>query len=355
MIGWSMKNWMWFSIIFVFSACSTGGIVSKSDQSASKASPREEKTTNTSQPEDFLDQFSVEYQRLTIPYLRKQDFPGSQIAIVETIQENSSYSSYIASYLSEDLTQYGLLTRPKTQMPAGGYPAVVFIHGYIPPLEYQTTEKYQAYVHALASQGIVVYKIDLRGHGNSQGEPNGAYYSSDYIYDTLNAYASLQKLDYVDSEKVGLWGHSMAGNIVARTMAIKTDIPLGIIWSGAVYSYTDMAKYRIQDSSYEPSQNPNRGKRQQLYEMVGEVSEDNQFWQAVAPINFLKDITGKLHIHHATSDPVVNIGYSRDLAAALEDAGVSYQLFEYSSGGHNLESPAFSAAMERTISAYKQM
>src|SRR5690606_38391964 len=225
----------------------------------------------------------------------------------------------------------------------------------IPPLEYQTTEKYVAYVNSLASQGLVVFKIDLRGHGNSEGDPNGAYYSADYIYDTLNAYSSLQQLEYVNPDKIGLWGHSMAGNIVARSMAVKPDIPLGVIWAGAVYSYTDMAKYRIQDSSYEPSQNPNRGRRDELYQTVGAVSEDNRFWHYVAPVYFLKDLQGRIEIHHASNDPVVNIGYSRDLAEALGNAGIGHELYEYNSGGHNIESPAFNTAIQRSANAFKNM
>lgn len=324
---------------------------------AKLVNPESNKSTQTGVVEEasFLEQYPEEYQRLTIPYLREQAFPGSQIQINQTVAQSSSYTSYLATYESEGLKVNGLLTQPQGKMPDGGWPAVVFIHGYIPPENYRTIEKYVAYVDYLARNGLVVFKIDLRGHGNSEGDPNGAYYSSDYIYDALNAYASLQKLDYVNEEKVGLWGHSMAGNVVMRAMAVNPEIPVGVIWAGAVYTYLDMAKYRIQDSSYQPSQNPNRNRRQDLYDSVGEVSEDNQFWQAVAPVNYLADLRGNVEIHHSVNDSVVNIGYSRDLSEALKNAGVQHNYYEYQSGGHNIESPAFNTAIQRTVSAFQAM
>lgn len=304
---------------------------------------------------EYIKQFPIEYQRLTIPYLRSQTFPGSPIQINQTVSNNSSYTSYLSSYQSEDLNINALLTRPKSPMPDAGYPAVVFIHGYIPPLEYRTTEKYVSYVDYLAKQGIVVFKIDLRGHGSSQGDPNGAYYSSDYIYDTLNAYASLQKLDYVNPNKIALWGHSMAGNVVFRSMVVNPKIPLGIIWAGAVYTYQDMRDFGISDGSYQPSQNPNRGRRQDLYDSVGEFAPDNPFWKLVIPTNYLTDFQGKIDLHHSSNDPVVSIQYSQNLQQILNSSSITNQLYTYPNGGHNIESPAFNSAISHSAQAINSL
>jgi len=348
-----MKTLILIFLLFLVMGCSKKDTLTNS--LSVKNLNNENPTTVNNQESSTLSEYPQEYQRLTIPYLRQQNFPGSQIQVGQQVSNTSNYTSYLASYQSEDLTVNGLLTIPKGTKPEGGWPAVVFIHGYIPPNEYRTTQKYEAYVNALAQAGLVVFKIDLRGHGSSEGEPTGAYFSGDYIYDVLNAYASLEKLDYVDPDKIGLWGHSMAGNLVARSMVVRPNIPTGVIWAGAVYSYEDMRAYSIQDSSYQPSQNPNRGKRDELYQTVGEVSLDNQFWKAVTPVTYLSDLQGRIDIHHATNDPVVNIGYSRDLNRYLQEADVKHSLYEYNSGGHNIESPAFTQAMQRTIEVFKQM
>src|SRR5690606_32073025 len=99
-----------------------------------------------------------------------------------------------------------------------------------PPSQYSTVTQYDDYIDFLARSGFVVFKIDLRGHGDSEGEAGGGYYGSDYIVDTLNAYSALEHADFVNPHAIGLWGHSMAGNVVLRSMVAKPDIPAAVIW-----------------------------------------------------------------------------------------------------------------------------
>ncbi|EKD86772.1 MAG: Dipeptidylaminopeptidase/acylaminoacyl-peptidase, partial [uncultured bacterium] len=155
------------------------------------------------------------FQEMTIPYLRSRTYESS-LGELNQATETSTYVGYLTDYDSDGFKVNGYLTKPKGKEPEGGFPAIVFVHGYIPPENYQTLESYSAYIDYLARNGFVVFKIDLRGHGQSEGEPGGGYYSSDYIIDTLNARAALQNLDFVKPEAVGLWGHSMAGNVVSR-------------------------------------------------------------------------------------------------------------------------------------------
>ncbi|MBK8797420.1 MAG: alpha/beta fold hydrolase [Anaerolineales bacterium] len=167
--------------------------------------------------------------------------------------DGANYAQYIASYISEGNKIYGLLTIPFGDASEKGFKAIVFNHGYIPPDQYRTTERYEAYVDALARSGFVVFKIDLRGFGNSEGEPTGTYFSPDYTIDAIAALKSLQTLAYVDPEGIGMWGHSMAGNLVLRAMLIEPAIKAGVIWAGAVYSYDDFSRYSIEDPSYDPT------------------------------------------------------------------------------------------------------
>lgn len=298
---------------------------------------------------------SFPYQEITIPYLRSQDFT-SRLGNLEVATENTSYTTYMTSYTSEGLKINGLLTVPQGTPPPGGWPAIIFIHGYIPPRQYNPFEKYTDYVDYLARQEFVVFKIDLRGHAYSEGEAGGGYYSADYVKDTLAAYSALQNTDFINSKKIGLWGHSMAGNIVMRTAAIRPEIPATVIWAGAVYSYTDLQKYRITDYSYvppSPSSQP-RQQRQRMIEKVGEPNSNSIFWQQFAPVNYLTDLKGAIQIHHAKDDDVVNIGYSRDLNTLLDQTMVPHELYEYESGGHNISGTSFTTAMERTVEFYKK-
>ncbi|MDX9833557.1 MAG: alpha/beta hydrolase, partial [Anaerolineae bacterium] len=63
--------------------------------------------------------------------MRRQTYPGSEIAIEEELEPGANYDRYIASYQSEGLTIYALLTVPRGQKPQNGWPVIVFNHGYI--------------------------------------------------------------------------------------------------------------------------------------------------------------------------------------------------------------------------------
>lgn len=294
------------------------------------------------------------FSELTIPYLQNKKYE-SQLNELQKIDSSPNYDSFLTSYTSDGLKINGLLTVPKGDTPEGGFPAIVFVHGYIPPATYRTTEKYVAYVDYLARNGFVVFKIDLRGHGNSEGIPGGAYYSSDYVIDTLNAYSALENFEKVNKNKIGLWGHSMAGNVTFRSMAVKKDIPAIVIWGGAGFTYTDFLEYGIGDNSYRPPMNDSERarKRRELMEYYGQFDNNSWFWKQVSPINYLDGVTTKIELHHAVDDDVVNIEYSRNLNEILDKTNIEHSLFEYQTGGHNISGSAFNSAMQKTVDFFK--
>lgn len=290
-----------------------------------------------------------EFQELTILYLRNREYT-SKLGELKQESQTTNYTSYLTNYDSDGFKVNGLLTIPIGEEPAGGFPAVVFVHGYIPPTLYRTKENYAAYVNYLANRGIMVFKIDLRGHDQSEGEANGAYYSSDYVIDVLNAYSALQADARVNKNKIGLWGHSMAGNVLFRAMAVQKNIPKIVIWAGAVYTYEDFGEFGIDDNSYRPpvDDSPRRRKRQELMDMYGEFNPESWFWQQVAATNYLDDVSSAVQVHHAVNDDVVGIGYSRNLMKVLDGSQIQHELFEYQSGGHNISGSAFNQAMQRS-------
>lgn len=54
--------------------------------------------------------------------MRQQIYPGSDIAIEQTLPAGSNYNQYIASYKSDGLTIYALLTVPQGEKPKNGWP-----------------------------------------------------------------------------------------------------------------------------------------------------------------------------------------------------------------------------------------
>jgi hypothetical protein len=126
---------------------------------------------------------------LQIEVMRQQTYPGSAITFEETLAPGDNYSRYRVSYQSDGFKIYALMTVPTDPKPATGWPVIIFNHGYIPPAQYRTTERYVAYVDAIARSGYIVFKLDYRGHGSSEGTASGGYGSPDYTVDALNALA----------------------------------------------------------------------------------------------------------------------------------------------------------------------
>lgn len=235
------------------------------------------------------------FQDLTIPYLRSREYK-SELGELEKVSENANYTSYFTSYDSEGFRVNGLLTIPKgAPSTSSGWPAVIFVHGYILPEEYQTFVNYNSYVDYLAKNGLVVFKIDLRGHDESEGEAGGAYYSGDYVIDSLNAVTALKNEDFVDPNRISLWGHSMAGNVVFRSFIAMPEIKKVVIWAGAGYTYTDLQEFRISDNSYRPPPvNTERArKRQELRNLYGDFNSESEFWKQVPATNYLVGVSGK--------------------------------------------------------------
>ena len=289
---------------------------------------------------------------ISIAGMRTGNYPGSQISIVNELANGSNYRRYYAYYLSEGLKIHALLTIPDGEAPAGGFPAIVFNHGYIPPDVYKTTERYIAYVDEIAKAGYVVFRIDYRGHDASEGEATGAYGSPGYQVDVLNAVASIKQMPEVNPEKIGMWGHSMGGYLTLRTMVISDDVKAGVIWAGVVASYPDLLYNWRRSGSFTPSPSSRGvGWRTSWIEAYGTPEENPDFWNSVSANSYLADLSGPLELHHGTADEDVPLEFSIRLAEQARNAGQTADLYTYEGDNHNI-SKYFSSAMQRTIAFF---
>lgn len=298
------------------------------------------KIFNNENLEELKGELSETPHTLSIENLRNGDYPGSDLVIEQTLTPGINYDRYIVSYKSEGLKIYALLTVPQGTAPAGGYPAIVFNHGFIPPLEYRTTERYLAYTDAFSRNGYILLRPDYRGHGESEGVARGGYGSNDYTIDVLNAMSSLKKYPGVNTEKIGMWGHSMGGFITLRSMVVRPDIKAGVIWAGVVASYPDLVYSwrRGTPTSITPSPSltgPRRW-RDALQSEYGTPEKNPDFWNSISANSYLKDISGPIQLHHATGDESVPVEFSRKLEQQMKAAGKPVEYFEYQGDDHNL-------------------
>ncbi len=295
---------------------------------------------------------------LSIEALRLIETPGSELVIEETLPSGTNYYRYIASYSSDGLKQYGLLTIPFGEKPESGWPVIIFNHGYIQPSQYRTTERYIAYTDAFSRNGYILFRPDYRGHGNSEGTAGGGYSSNDYTIDVLNALASVKKHPDADPERIGMWGHSMGGHITLRAMVVREDIKAGVIWAGVVASYPDLLyNWHRRGSTITPTPGltitSTRGGRwrQALIDQFGTPTDNAAFWNSISATAYLQDISGPIQLHHGTADTSVPVAFSEKLHDLLEESDKESELYIYEGDDHNISASLYTA-LERSVSFF---
>lgn len=285
---------------------------------------------------------------LAIDAMRQRDYPGSDLKIEQTLSPGANYRRYIASYRSDGLKIFGLLAVPNGSRPKTGWPVIIFNHGYIPPAQYRTTERYVGYVDAIARSGYIVFKSDYRGHGSSEGQPTSAYGSPGYTVDVLNAVTSLQRFPDADPNRIGMWGHSMGGNITLRALVIDPRIKAAVIWAGVTASYQDLLENWHPPPGNGPPPSARGTWRQDWLARYGAPEQNPGFWNSISPMAYLADISAPIQIHHGTADVEVPLAFSQNLADQLRTQGKTVELYSYPGADHNI-SEGFSVAMARSI------
>ena len=283
---------------------------------------------------------------LSIEGMRARDYPGSDITIEEILAPGSNYQRYIASYQSDGLKIYALMTVPDGDKPATGWPVIVFNHGYIQPGEYRTTERYVAYQDALAGAGYITFKSDYRGHGNSEGTPSG-HFAPGYTIDVLNAVGSLRRMPEADPNRIGMWGHSLGGEVTLRAMVVSGNITAGVIWAGTVAPPADQLGMWGGGGHGAPSA------PRELTEQYGTLEENPEFWASLSATSYLGYLSGPVQLQHGEADQEVPLGWSQALYDAINQAGKVTEFYTYPGSDHNI-SQGFDLAMQRTIAFFDQ-
>jgi len=293
--------------------------------------------------------------------MRQQTYPGSEIVIEQKLAPGANYDQYVVSYRSDGYKIRALMTVPNGPKPASGWPAIIFNHGFIPPAQYRTTERYVGYVDMIARSGYIVFKSDYRGHGSSEGPPEGAYGTPGYTDDVLNALAAVKATKDVDPKRIGMWGHSLGGQLTLRSMVVSDDIKAGVIWGGVVAPYPNIFA-RVTDPT-RPTATPQatsvpgvlgpygRPWRQELTTKYGSPEQNPAFWASISPNSYLADISGPLQLHHSVTDEEVPVAASKTLNAEMQAAGKPVELYTYPGDNHNINGN-FVVAMQRTIAFF---
>ncbi|MVN85930.1 prolyl oligopeptidase family serine peptidase [Deinococcus sp. HMF7620] len=295
---------------------------------------------------------AVDAAQMSIPAARQKAYPGSALTVRQTLAAGSTYTRQVVSYQSDGLRINALLTVPRGTPPKGGWPAIVFNHGYIPPNVYRTTERYVAYQDAFARAGFVTLKSDYRGHDSSQGEALGGYYAPGYTTDVMNALSSLKRDGRVNAARIGMWGHSMGGFLTLRAMVIDRQVKAGVIWAGVVGDYHQLLN---EWNNPVPASIPARilNLRKQAVAKYSTPRQNPQFWNQLSATSYLRDLGGPVQLHIGTADKEVPVAFHTSLATRLKALGKPVQNYVYPGDNHDL-SRNLRVALDRSVKFFQQ-
>ena len=286
---------------------------------------------------------------LNVPNLRQGNFPGSDLIIEETLLPGPNFNRYLASYQSDDLTIYGLLTIPTGQRPPTGWPVIIVNHGYVPLEHYQSGSAYNQFVDAFAGQNYLVFQPDYRGHGNSDGAGLSLEAAAGYMADVLNAVASVKRLPDADPNRIGMWGHSLGGYLTLRTMVTTDDVQAGVIWASVTPgSPAVLTRWVV---TQWPDLLPDGLWGDLIVLRYAALLQESVVWEAFSLAGYEADLSGPIQLHHGSADPIVPPLFSVSLRDQLQAASQPVTYFSYAGDNHNL-SLNFSDAIARSVAFF---
>lgn len=273
----------------------------------------------------------------TIEGLRARTYPGGEIEIVQAVEGLDRFTRYVIQYPSDGLTIQASMHVP---VGIGPFPVIILNHGYVRRSEYFPGAGTYAAADYFAEHGYVTIAPDYRSWGDS--DTGLSIFHAGLVTDVMNLLSSLHTLEFVDPNRVGMWGHSMGGGVTTKILTIEDDR----VKAAVLYASNSSNDAELIDE-YGVACIPGRRQRpcnagevipQNLPEEVLDAylaaTEDSEILYYVAPYNYLDYITTPIQIHIGTADDTTPPWWSVSLHQALQEAGKTVDFFSYEGQGH---------------------
>ena len=277
----------------------------------------------------------------------------TEIEIVRLVSATEHFARYEIRYHSEGWAVSGLMNVPishapnladdrANHAPPSRLPVILLNHGHYDPNDYRPglgTEHEAAF---LAERGYVTISSDYRGYGQSEGKP-GNHFDPGWTHDVLNLLDSLDDLDFVDTERIGLWGHSTGGEIALQVVTSRPNIDAIVLFAALGADTADNLPL---------VQRENRYQEEIAIQRYGRPEEAPDSWAKLSPITYLADAAGPIAIHHGGWDEEVPFEFSARLWAAMKATDVPGEYYFYPDQHHFFTGADWTLAMERTLAFF---
>jgi len=227
-------------------------------------------------------------------------------------------------------------------------PAIIYVHGG-PPRQMLLGWHYSSYYsnayamnQYLASQGYIVLSVNYRlgiGYGYEFHRPIDGGYKGAAEYQDVKAGAEwLAKQDYVDADKIGIYGGSYGGFLTAMALGRDSDLfAVGVDIHG-VHERT--------------KNNTNDILRPDRYEQFPDAEKTLQIAWESSPVSSVPTWTSPVLIIHADDDRNVAFSQSTDLVQRLQKKGVDMETLVIVDDTHHFMMHANQMRVNRAVAEY---
>jgi dipeptidyl aminopeptidase/acylaminoacyl peptidase len=310
-----------FLLALVSSACRSNVLSTPSASAEPTNSPIPVTSTATT-PTLTLSPTPAPYEQYTIDTLRERSYGSGIIEVLETMEQTDSFTRYLIRYPSDGLNIYGFVNVPKGE---GSFPVIIAIHGLVDASTYQTLDYTTPDVDAITQAGYIVFHPNLRGYPPSDNGDN--LFRVGMSIDVLNLLALIKSgsgpaelLSTAAQDQIGLWGHSLGGNIILRVLTVSSDVKAAVLYAPLSGEEIKNAE-RLADATSDPT-------------FQTELSLSPAISARISPVYYYREITAPVQLHHGTADAAIPVAWSEETCNAASAAGVQIECIYYPEERH---------------------
>jgi len=280
----------------------------------------------------FVDNFSSPDQPPQIMVRSLVDGTTKAAILENRLDANHPYTEYAAdratstygTIKAEDGSElYYRMYKPANMEAGKRYPAILAPYGG--PHGQRVKKAWTVDFNSiLAQNGFIVVVMDNRGMWN-----RGLKFESHIknamgaveVADQVTAANYLASLDYIDGEKIGMWGWSYGGYMTLMSMFKEGDI------FKAGVSVSPVTDWRLYDTAY-------------TERYLGHPDAPGDVYENSSVFKYVDGFKGDLLLIHGMADDNVFFDNSVKLMATLQNAGKPFELMTYPGKKHGIRGAA---------------
>lgn len=289
-------------------------------------------------------------EKYAIAKLAKIAASGSVIQIDRELEKSDDFTSYLFYFTASQKRVSGLINIPKKE---GKHPLIFLFRGYIDRENYTTGDGTRRAAEAFAKNGFITVAPDFLGYGDSDNPSINVLEARFETYTTaITLLASLSQIDNaldqfdvsVDTDKVGVWGHSNGGQIALTVLETTGVTYPTVLWAPVTKPFPYSILYYTDEAD-------DRGRA--MRKVVAEFEKD-YIADKYSLTQYLHLIQAPIQLHQGTDDDAVPQKWSDGFIETMEKLEKKVDYYVYQGEDHNFTRGAWERVITRDIAFYNK-